>query len=79
MGRSIKALMLCVRIVGAVALLSVPEIASGQAHTPMNDRELQARIAHELAEEGIGGVTVTVSDGVVTLSGVVNSEVERRK
>lgn len=79
MGRSITALMLWVRIVGTVALSSVPGIANGQAHTPMDDRELQTRIAHELAEEDIGGVTVTVSNGVVTLSGTVASDWARQR
>jgi osmotically-inducible protein OsmY len=65
--------MLFVRTGGVMLLLGIPGAASGQSHTPMNDRELQARIAHELAEEGIQGVTVAVANGVVTLSGTVPS------
>jgi hyperosmotically inducible protein len=68
-----------VRTGGLMLLLSVPATASGQSHTPMNDRELQVRIAHELAEEGIQSVTVAVANGVVTLSGTVPSQWARDK
>jgi osmotically-inducible protein OsmY len=54
-------------------------MANAQSHTPLNDRELQARIAHELAEEGVHGVTVTVSNGVVTLNGTVPSAWARQE
>jgi hyperosmotically inducible protein len=54
----------------AVAI-AVP--AAAQQHVPLTDQEIASLVEHRLSEQDIRGVTVTVRNGEVTLSGTVRS------
>jgi osmotically-inducible protein OsmY len=47
--------------------------AAGLQHLPLTGQEIRGRVEHRLIEEGIRGVSVTVHDRTVTLSGTVAS------
>lgn len=58
----------------AVMLIAAAVPATpAQPRVPLSDAQIQAQIEHRLANEDIRGVTVTVQDRTVTLSGTVAS------
>ena len=57
----------------ATLLTAVVAGAAGQQHVPLTDAQIGAQVEHRLIEEGIGGVSVAVSQRTVRLSGTVAS------
>lgn len=63
----------------AAVIVFLPSIALSQADPALSDNAIRAIVEENLADEKIGGVTVFVSHGTVTLRGVVDTLWTREK
>jgi len=67
------------RLMLAAALVFLPSMASSQAQPALSDNAIRGLVEDTLADEQIAGVAVSVSNGAVTLRGVVDTLWAREK